>query len=62
MSTESVTFWVTLGWPVALSGLPFWRLARLRTEATLSFYGVLFPATVLGSTFCQLSGSMQASK
>lgn len=36
-STASGTFQVTLGWTVALSGRLFWRLARLRTAATLSF-------------------------
>lgn len=47
MGTVSGTLWATLA---ALSGLLFWRLARLGTAATLSLYGILLPATVLGST------------
>lgn len=49
MGTASGILWATLGWPAALPGLLFWNLARLRTAATLSLYGILFPATVLGS-------------
>lgn len=50
MGTASGTLWATLGWPAALSGLLFWRLARLRIAATPSLYGILLLATVLGST------------
>lgn len=44
------TFWSTLGWPATLPGLLFWRLARLRTVATTSLYGILLLAIVLGPT------------